>query len=137
MLVILIVGGLPVLGGCDPATQNTLINGIGNAANGLATALIQAWAQSASQQNQNNATPPNTIKARQFAPPIPALSDSAPSHSRLHFNDVSPGPTRDAPHLFSGCPRIFPCWRFPLAQATTRLNFVPPGSQDDHDGPEC
>jgi hypothetical protein len=104
MLVILIVGGLPVLGGCDPATQNTLIDGIGIAANGLATALIQAWTQSASQQNQNNVIPPNTVKARQFAPPIPALSEKAPNHPLLQIGEASPGPACNPPQSFGGRP---------------------------------
>lgn len=39
-------GGLFVLEGCDPTVRDTVLGGVGTAATGLATTLIQAFVQS-------------------------------------------------------------------------------------------
>ncbi len=41
----LISGGLFVMSGCDPTVRDSVLNGVGSAATGLATTFIQAFFQ--------------------------------------------------------------------------------------------
>lgn len=62
-------GGLLVFDGCDPSVRSTVLSGIGSAASGLATTLIQAAVQSLSNQGQDTQTT-TTVRARDFVPQL-------------------------------------------------------------------
>lgn len=54
----LIVGGAAlVLSGCDPTVRDTVLNGVGSAATGLAGTFIQAFIESLQNDNANDNTP--------------------------------------------------------------------------------
>ena len=63
-------GGLLVLDGCDPTVRDTMLNGVGSAATGLASTFIQAFIQSLQAQAADN-TSPTTVKAINDFSPTP------------------------------------------------------------------
>jgi hypothetical protein len=54
-------GGLLVLDGCDATVRDTVLNGVGSAATGLASTFIQAFIQSLQADAEGDTSP--TVKA--------------------------------------------------------------------------
>jgi hypothetical protein len=56
LLISATLGGAFVLNGCDPTVRDTVLNGVGGAATGLANTFIQAFIESLIVQGQETAT---------------------------------------------------------------------------------